>query len=281
MTEREREVNNHAISVSFTCHNATEQAICLICSQGRSTSGLEAIQDRWSTSLITTRQHFSCGNSQQLRDEVKFSGCSNAAILCCRLLFWWEVSQKEHLENNGMAFYTGKPFPDLKKKKKGISLHNVLCINREPAVCRFILFLERDKIHKVVLIDRSDFWWRICMALLDHIAECQSPLASHFHLWRMVGTMRFTNSMFNKGLEGDRDKQILDTFKWRFLKIAIQLELGITVAGSSTMPLGTVLSTNTESWADTHCTGGTGRFIALCYAGKQSQNAKKEGKRSV
>lgn len=53
--------------------------------------------------------------------------------------------------------------------------------------------------------------------------------------------------MFNKGLEGDRDKHILDTFQLHFLKIAVQLELGITVAGSSTMPLGTVVCTNTES----------------------------------
>lgn len=118
------------------------------------------------------------------------------------------------------------------------------------------------------------------MALMHHIAEQQSSLASHSHLWRTVGTMRFTNSMFNKGLEGDRDKQILDTFKMRFWKIAIQLELEITVAGS-TMPLGTVMCTNPESWTDTYCTGGTGRFIALCYFGKQSQNAKKEGKHSI
>lgn len=82
MTEWERQVNNHTISVPFPCHNVTEHAICLICRQGWNTSALEAIQDRWSTSLITTRQHFSCVNSQQLRDQMKFSVCS---IWLCRL----------------------------------------------------------------------------------------------------------------------------------------------------------------------------------------------------
>lgn len=49
--------------------------------------------------------------------------------------------------------------------------------------------------------------------------------------------------MFNKRLEGDRDEQILDTFKMYFLKIAIQLELGIKVSGSSMMPLGAFVCT--------------------------------------
>lgn len=53
--------------------------------------------------------------------------------------------------------------------------------------------------------------------------------------------------MLNKGLEGDKDKQMLDTFKLHFSKTAIQLELGKTVAGSSTMPLGAVVCANTES----------------------------------
>lgn len=77
---------------------------------------------------------------------------------------------------------------------------------------------------------------QICVALMDHTAGQKSSLTSSSHLWRMVGTMRLTNSVFNKGLEGDRDKQILDTFKSHFKRNAVQLELGITVAGSSTMP---------------------------------------------
>lgn len=46
MTEWERGKQSFTISVPFTCHNANERAICLICWQGWSTSALEAIQDR-------------------------------------------------------------------------------------------------------------------------------------------------------------------------------------------------------------------------------------------
>lgn len=46
MTEWEKEINNHTISVPFTCHNVSEHAVCLICRQAWSTSALEAVQDR-------------------------------------------------------------------------------------------------------------------------------------------------------------------------------------------------------------------------------------------
>lgn len=47
------------------------------------------------------------------------------------------------------------------------------------------------------------------------------------------------------------------------------------------MPWGAVVCTNIESWADTHCTGGTGRSITFWCYGKQSQNAKKKGPYSI
>lgn len=117
-------------------------------------------------------------------------------------------------------------------------------------MCRFLLFLERDKIHKVLLLDMSDFRcaiekfvWLLWTVLLS--SNPHQPSIPTFGEW--WAQWDFSNSMFNKRLEGDRDEQILDTFKMHFLKVAMQLELGIKVAGSSRMPLGAFVCTNTES----------------------------------
>lgn len=116
ITEWERKVNNAVsrelcIQNTYAFHKTTERAVCLIYRQG------DGAQELW--------KHFGPGNllvwilpgnilvmltvSSQ-RIQLKASGCSISDIPCCRVLLWWEVSQKEHLENSSVASLSEEKF---------------------------------------------------------------------------------------------------------------------------------------------------------------------------